>query len=89
MGTFKATAERYVFEVTKDFPDSLPLKDRIARLDAERPALKSAPAAARKAWQSARRTYLQRFGYEKPALRKVETPLEIAISNAQGGCDVQ
>ena len=81
METYKARAERYVFEVTKDFPDTLPLKDRIARLDAERPALKGAPVAARKAWQSARRSYLQRFGYEKPILRKVQTPLEIAISS--------
>lgn len=71
--------DQLIYQASKDWPDSMPLDRRIRKVDKLRPHLMGASPYEVKCWQKARRTYLQRFGYEKPHIRKIKTPLERAI----------
>lgn len=83
--TWKDQYACIIWEGVKDLPDGMPLKDRIKVVDKLRPAHVSATSHGQKSWQAARREYLQRFGYEKPHIRKIKTPLEQLINEATHG----
>lgn len=72
MTSYLQRAKEYIHIETKDWPENMPLGQRIRGLDKNRPAIVT--STARKAWQRARREYLERFGYIKRGTP--ESPME-------------
>jgi hypothetical protein len=61
--TWRQDAAAIIAEVTKDLPHSATLQERKRTVRAARPTWASSTSWGGKAWQSARRDYLLRFGY--------------------------
>lgn len=61
--TWREEAAAIIVHATRDLPDDAPLHERRQVVDAARPHWGGC-SWPRKAWQSARRDYLTRYGYE-------------------------
>ena len=84
--TWRSAFAETIRRGTADLPRDLPLKNRIAHVDALRPKAGFMSASwPQKAWQAARRDYLVPFGYEprtkKEAERKAAAIEELPLFN--------
>jgi len=85
MSTWRERFAIIIQEIHNTLPEDATLDDRVKALRENKPHMVIGGTSwGEKAWQAARRDYLNRYGYVKRGLPKMgKTPLELAIAELE------